>query len=48
LIKLAVQLVAEEMVAEKSEIIDEIRQSCVIVGLLMAKVIVRESPSKAT
>jgi hypothetical protein len=48
LILLANQLVEDGMVAEKSEIIDEIRQSIVIVGLFMARLTVRESPSKVT
>jgi hypothetical protein len=36
------------MVERKSEITEEIRQSCVIEGLLMARVTIRESPSKIT
>jgi hypothetical protein len=46
LILLTNQLVEEGIVVEKSEIIDEIHQSCVIVGLLMTRLTVRESPSK--
>jgi hypothetical protein len=36
------------MVDKKSKIMEEIRQSCVIEGLLMARVIIRESPSNIT
>jgi hypothetical protein len=36
------------MVEMKFEIIEEMRQSCVIEGLLMARVTIRESPSKIT
>jgi hypothetical protein len=36
------------MVKIKSETIDEIRQSWVIIGLLIARLTVRESPSKVT
>jgi hypothetical protein len=48
LIELANQLVEDGMVEKKSERIDEIRQSWVIVGLLMARLTVRELPSKIT
>jgi hypothetical protein len=48
LIWLADQLVEDGIVEKKSDITDEIRQSCVIEGLLMARVTIRESPSKIT
>jgi hypothetical protein len=35
-------------VEERFKISEEILQSCVIVGLLMARVIISESPSKMT
>jgi hypothetical protein len=36
----------EGIVDEKSEITEDIHQSCVIEGLLMARVTIRELPSK--
>jgi hypothetical protein len=41
-------LVVDEIVERNSDMMDEIRQSCVIVGLLMARLTVKESPSKIT
>jgi hypothetical protein len=38
----------EGIVDEKSEITEDIRQSCVKEGLLMARVTISESPSKMT
>jgi len=48
LIWLADQLVVKEIVDEKSEITEDISQSRVIKGLLIARVVIRESPSKMT
>jgi hypothetical protein len=45
---LADQLVVGESVKINSDMIDEIRQSRVIVGLFMARLTVKESPSKVT
>jgi hypothetical protein len=48
LILLADQLVVDGMMGKISKIIEEIFQSCVINRLLMARVNIRESPSKIT
>jgi hypothetical protein len=48
LIWLADLLVVDGMVDKKYKIIEEIFQSCVINELLMARVTIRESPSKIT
>ncbi len=39
-------LVVDEIVERNSDMMDEIRQSCVIVGLLIVRVTIGESPSK--